>query len=232
MRHILLAMLVLFCWNLALAQDEAPPTEVPSDGAQVADETAAEQGEAAANLESAVTYQEYIADGFGFKIPIPTTGELDTPGDFGWNNEPEVAFVWFGEDNNPVTMVELRADNIGTEISPDRYAEFYDTLVSEWEGQPSQFKVLRSRAEPYHFGDMDWLIIEVEDNSAATANSGKPDEAGDSGNQAATATVYYTIFTTFHGEVFYTIGFYYLQPVSEAVQSLAVPMLRGFSIIE
>lgn len=235
MRHNFLVILVLFCWQLALAQDAAPPTDAPNEGAQMADETVGEP----ASVNSGLTYQNYTAEGFKLSIPIPTNGKLQIPSDLGWIQEPEVAFVWYGEDNDPVSMIELRADNIGTEISPEQYADFYDKLVSEWEGQPKQFKVLRSRTEPYHFGEMDWLIIEVEDNSAASANtSANPNlqgmfvqgEDAAEGTETPSETVYYTIFTTYHAETIYTIGFYYLQPVSDAVQTLAVPMLRGFSL--
>lgn len=233
MRHIFLVILVLSGWQLALAQDETPPGDAPTEGAQLADETAGEPADGSTSGDSGLSYQKYTAEGFGLSIPIPTTGKLQIPSDLGWIQEPEVAFVWYGEDSNPVTMVELRADNIGTEISPEQYADFYDKLVSEWEGQPNQFKVLRSRTEPYHFGEMDWRIIEVKDNSAAGANSLKPaGEDGAEGTEAPSETVYYTIFTTYHADTIYTIGFYYLEPVSEAVQTLAVPMLRGFSLDE
>ena len=228
MRHLLLAIMVLFGLNLAQAQDAAAPADAPSDAAQELDDSLLE-GESVGG-DSGIDFQDYSATGFGFKIPIPTAGALETPSDLGWNYEPEVAFVWFGADGDPVTMVELRADVIGTEVSAEQYAEFYDTLVAQWAGQPAQFKVLRSRSEPYHFGDMDWLIIEVEDFSAASTNAGASGEDGSSGSQAAPLTVYYTIFTTYHAETIYTIGFYYLEPVSETVQELAVPMLRGFSI--
>jgi len=169
---------------------------------------AAEEDEPAAASGSG--YEQYTAANFGFSVALPDHGSLMTPESTGWENEKEVAFEWYGDENDPVSLIQARVDDLGAAIEGDTFKIFCDTLLENWTTDATSYQVETANSIVPIAGN-NWNLIEVADSSNKEAK------------------VYYSVFSTYKGSKIYTISFYYLKPVSEEVQSFGKPVLQGFS---
>jgi hypothetical protein len=129
--------------------------------------------------------------------------------DWAWAEQPEVAFDWYGDENDPVFMIQARVDDLGTPIDSDTYKAFCDSMLEAWSNNTANYSVYTAN-QAVPIGDVTWNLIEIADSSG---KDGK---------------VYYSVFSTYRGAKTYTITFYYLRPVSEAVRDFCEPVLRGF----
>jgi hypothetical protein len=198
----MLALLVALA-GTTLAQE----TGAEADGAAVAEDTAAEP------MELDVEYARQAFPDFGFALELPEHGELVRPGDDGWEAEDQVAFEWYGLRDDPVVLVQMRVDQMDTELNAAAFDAFCETLVANWSGDPGNYKVTTNN-EPISLGDFSWRLTEVEDSSAGGGQS-----------------VYYSVFTTYAGDKIYTLSMYYLQPIDDYVTQFGVQMPLTFELL-
>lgn len=204
MLRLLAILLVLLTVQIAWAQDAAEDTA---------------GGDAAAAVER--TYSTYVAAGYGFALDLPDSGEVSSPGSDNWDNEDQVAFEWVGADDDPVRMIQGRVDSFGKELDEDSFDMFCTALLQNWTSDEDMFEVTTEN-EQFRFGDHTWNLIEVTDRTNAPA--GPLSATGDSEGRI----VYYSVFSTYAGDQIYTVTMYYLQPVSDEVEAMGVPILRSF----
>jgi hypothetical protein len=205
MIRLLAILAVLLTVQVAWAQEAAEDTT---------------DGDAAAAVERA--YLTYVADGYGFALDLPDSGEVSGPADDGWDKEDQVAFEWIGSDTDPVRMIQGRVDSFGKELDGESFDMFCTALLQNWASDEELFEVTTAN-EKFRFGDHTWNLIEVTDRSNA-ASGPLAAAAGDEGQ-----IVYYSVFSTYAGDQIYTVTMYYLEPVSDEVEELGVPILRSFA---
>ena len=208
MKKLVIALLmVLVLPIVALAQDAETPAE----------ETVTQSSQGGVN---------YAKRSFGnFSLDLPTHGTLKTPASSDWDEEEQVVFNWFGDEDDPIVLIQCRVDSFEGELGQDAYNIFCDTLLSNWLNEEDNFTVLdppapRMEGDPRRtrsqLGTHVWNLIQIDDHS--DANGGR---------------IYYSIFCTYSGTDIYTISFYYLQPMSKenpAVKEFGKPLLENFRI--
>lgn len=148
-------------------------------------------------------------DAGSFSLDLPPGGEVLTPDSEGWDNEPEVAFEWYGADSDPVTLIQGRVDDLGAEIDEETFGVFCSALLENWSADGDKYEVVTSN-KSMPIGGRKWNLIEISDSS---------DEE---------TRVYYSVFSTYSGTKIYTISLYYLKPLSNAVQDFGKPVIQSF----
>jgi hypothetical protein len=162
----------------------------------------------------AAKYSPYTSADYGFTVDLPDSGVVASPGSEDWDiNEKEVAFEWYGGDQDPIVLIQGRVDDLGSAIDAGTFQIFSDTLLENWSSDPEKFNVTNS-ANNLKIGNQTWNLIEVEDFSEGTNSK-----------------VYYSVFSTYVGSRIYTISLYYLQPVSDSIRDYGKPVMQGFKTV-
>ncbi len=169
---------------------------------------------------------EYASRSFGsFSLDLPTHGTLYTPASEDWDEEEQVIFNWFGNEDDPIVLIQCRVDSFEGDLGQEAYDIFCDTLLSNWLNSEDSYSVLnpprpKMEGDPRRLrsqlGSHTWNLIEIDDHS--DANGGR---------------IYYSIFCTYLGSDIYTLSFYYLDPMTKEdtrVKDFGKPLLESFSI--
>jgi tetratricopeptide (TPR) repeat protein len=160
-------------------------------------------------LTPAQAYRDYTASSYGFQIKLPITGTVNDPSSEGWAVEPEVAFEWYGGENDPVITIQARVDDLGTPIDSDTFMASCDALLEYWSNDTANYSVLTAN-ESVRIGETTWNLIEIADSSDKDTK------------------VYYSVFSTYRGTKTYVIAFYYAQPFDEVMWDFCKRVLDGF----
>ena len=161
----------------------------------------------------------------GFAIDLPGSGTLETPASPDWDEDEQVIFNWFGDEGDPVVLIQCRVDSFEDDLQQDAYDIFCDTLLSNWLGDDASYTVMEPPKPPSedtprrtrnNIGTHNWNLITIDDHS--DINGGR---------------IYYSIFCTWNGPDIYTISFYYLNPLTKedtSVKDFGKPILASFRV--
>jgi len=204
---------------------DAPPVEVASGASAEAEPPPALDEPLPVTADSAsreveaiqpepLTYTHYVATGHGFTLDLPTAGEIFSPSSPDWVGDEEEAFEWSAQTKGPMFMITGRRDRLGNIVDSAMFADFCEGLLSNWPEQSADYEVVTAN-ERIEFSARRWNLIEITDYSAA----------------ADGAAIYYSILSTYAGDSFYTLTFYYLEPVDAEIREVIDAVLSSFSLI-